>query len=81
MFRVAVVDDEIQTFSFDSHYTQIPIGMGQNKEVSQSACVPIATFHSNQSSGLTCLVRSHEVKVPLLHHQSSCAFQLMARAK
>ena len=76
MFRVSVVDDEIQTHSLDSHYTQIPIGKGQNKEVSQSARVPIATFCSNQSSGLTCWVCSHAVKVPLLHHESSFAFQL-----
>jgi hypothetical protein len=35
-FQVTVVDDEIQTHSLDLHYTQIPIGKGKNKEVSQS---------------------------------------------
>jgi hypothetical protein len=78
---VSVVDDEIQTHSLDSQYTQIPIGKGQNKEVSQSAHVPIATFRSNQSSGLTCWVCSHAIKVPLLLHKSSCTFELIARAK
>ncbi len=29
--QVPVVDDEIQTHSLDLHYTQIPIGKGQNK--------------------------------------------------
>ncbi len=72
-------DDEIQTHSLDLHYTQIPIGKGQNKEVSQSARVPFSTI--SPFGELSCWIHSHAVKVLLLCHESSCAFQLMACAK
>jgi hypothetical protein len=67
MFQVSVVDDEIQTHSLDSHYTQIPIGKGQNKlSFSASARVPSFTICSNLSTGLSSsVVHSHAVKVPV----------------
>ena len=64
---MSVVDDEIQTHSLDSHYTQIPIGKGQNKQsFSASARVPSFTICSNLRTGLSSsVVHSHAVKVPV----------------
>jgi hypothetical protein len=65
-------DDEILSKLHNSSKTQPDWhgpnlnGMGQNKRsFKASACVPFTTFCSNLSSGLTCWVHSHAVKVPI----------------
>jgi hypothetical protein len=65
-------DDEILSKLHISSNTQPdwhgsnPIGMGQNKRsFKASAHIPFTTFRSNLSSGLTCWVHSHTVKVPV----------------
>jgi hypothetical protein len=65
-------DDEILSKLHNSKNTQPdwhgpnPIGMDQNKRsFKASARIPFTTFCSNLSSGLTCWVHSHAVKVPV----------------
>jgi hypothetical protein len=65
-------DDEILSKLHNSSNTQpdwhgpYPIGMGPNqRSFKASARAPFTTFCSNLSSGLTCWVHSHAVKVPV----------------